>query len=70
MADASRVYVWSMADGSREPHSKQVPAERHGPSARERYGPLAVNRHRKADGRALILYTVIADEQTPPRRDG
>jgi hypothetical protein len=29
--------------------------QRHPP---ERYGPLAVARHRKDDGRALILYTL------------
>jgi hypothetical protein len=30
--------------------------------AQERFGPLAVERHRKDDGRALILYTHVERE--------
>ncbi|HEV7586240.1 MAG TPA: hypothetical protein VGO14_10730 [Solirubrobacteraceae bacterium] len=29
----------------------------------ERFGPLAVERHRKDDGRALILYTRVEDQE-------
>jgi hypothetical protein len=35
--------------------SEQIPAE--GAAPPERSGPLAVERHRKADGRLLILYS-------------
>ena len=41
--------------------SESDSSEEHDPrlQAGERYGPLAVARHRKEDGRALILYTRI-----------
>jgi hypothetical protein len=41
-----------------------TPAEREGEGAQERYGPLRVERHRKDDGRALILYTRPETPQT------
>jgi hypothetical protein len=33
----------------------------------ERYGPLRVERHAKADGRALLLYS-LASRPSPPQR--
>jgi hypothetical protein len=48
-----------MTDGRREP-SSEPPLEH--PPDEERTGPLLVERHRKADGRALILYREAAGE--------
>ena len=66
---ANRVYPWSMTEGSREPSrvpsakrlsEPEVHADRES-EGEERFGPLAVERHRKADGRQLILYSWAED---------
>ena len=43
-----------MSEGRRE--HPPVPPARDGPGELDRSGPLIVERHRKADGRLLILY--------------
>jgi hypothetical protein len=67
-----------MTEGSREPSSTPPPEHLSASDAgaaqesadppkrttdqRERSGPLLVERHRKADGRRLILYEAVADD--------
>ncbi len=41
-----------------EPSGAAEKSEPSGAPEREAYGPLDIERHRKHDGRALILYTV------------
>ena len=51
------------ADTGQERGAERLPApDRDAGAARERSGPLLVERHRKADGRALILYSEAAGD--------
>jgi hypothetical protein len=51
------------AAGDAEQHGEPGAAGDHG-AASERVGPVAIARHVKADGRALILYTVDRQPRT------
>jgi hypothetical protein len=35
---------------------------------RERFGPVAIDRHRKDDGRSLIMYTRVDERGKPPSK--
>jgi hypothetical protein len=48
-----------------------APRERGGPvEPAERFGPLAISRHVKDDGRALILFTRRREDDEEDRGDG
>lgn len=47
-----------------EPHERDEPVE-----PTEQFGPLAVSRHVKGDGRALILYTLREHPELGERAD-
>ncbi len=61
---AERVHLTAPADGSDPPHPHGSDPQDGGQArAHERIGPVTIARHRKDDGRALILYT--RDPQPP-----
>jgi hypothetical protein len=60
-----------MASGSAKPPSQEPPrgaaadvTEGAPPRGDERFGPLAILRTRKADGRALLLFSLIERDAT------
>jgi hypothetical protein len=50
------------APSTSPPASESVGEGRRDEHAKERFGPLAVERHRKDDGRSLILYAHVERE--------
>jgi hypothetical protein len=61
---AERVHLTAPADGSDPRHADSSdPQDGEQARAHERIGPITIARHRKDDGRALILYT--RDPQPP-----
>ncbi len=69
LVDAVTIYPRGMSGKTREPDQSSPPEARGEDSGRTpverdadgRFGPLAVQRHRKDDGRALLLYEMRGD---------